>query len=118
MLHDGAGRLLVQKTQDIERIIHVRQVDLAGVLAHLELVGFRDPAHQPAVEVEEADVAEDDVAVDKLVKSGRLIGVFAVADAPLDVSLFIRVVDGPGSFPVFEHLPPMSIVIVTQGICP
>ncbi len=97
MLHDRAGRLGVEEPQDVEGVVDVRQVDLAGVLAHLELVLFRDPAHEARIEIEEAHVAEDDVAVDQLVQGRRLVGVLAVADAPLDLRLLVRVVDAPYS---------------------
>ncbi len=105
MLHDGARRLHIEEPEDVERVVDIGQVDLAGVLPDLELVLLGHLAHQPRIEVEEAHVAQRYVAVYQLVERRRLVGVIAVAQALHDLRLFARVVNGPHFLAVGEGLP-------------
>lgn len=104
VLHDGAGRLLIEKSQDIQGIVHIRQVDLPGVLSHLEHVLFGNLTHKACVKVEEPRIAQGDVAVYQFVHRGGLVGVLAIAQTPLDVAFLVGVKYVPDLLFIDEHL--------------
>ena len=80
VLHDHGAGLGREVAEDVERVVGVRHVRLAGVLAALEELGH---GRQVAPGLDRLDVAEHDVAVHELVERGFLTGVLAIAETLL-----------------------------------
>jgi len=90
VLEDDGGRALGEVLQDVQRVVHVGEIRLAGMLAGLEHMRFGGGADEPFAGTAKGHAAKGQAAGDGLVEGGRLIRVLAVAQA-LDLT-----VDGPG----------------------
>ena len=103
VLDDDGARPVHQVAQDVERIVGVRHVRLAGVLARLQKLRH---GGEIAPRLDELDVAKDEVAVDEAVERGLLAGVLAVAEALLlaaDVPRHLLVAQGLAAVAVDER---------------
>ena len=100
MLYDHRAGGVHEAAQDVEGVVRVREVDLAGMLAELQELGV---GGKVAAGLDVGDVAEEQVAVDQLVHGRLLAGILAVAEA------FLLVVDHPGDLVVDERLAPDAV---------
>ena len=104
VLQDRDARALHQELENVQPVVHVGQVDLAGMLSELEQVRFGERRDQPSARLDEPALAEDEVAVDELVEGRFLAGILAVAQPLLDALAGVLVGDLPGALAVDERL--------------
>ena len=91
MLEDERGGLGGQVLKDVQGVVHVRQVGLAGVLARLEHVLLGQCGDQSLALADELHAADFQLALRQLVQGGGLVRVFAVAQSlGLAVDLQVR----------------------------
>ena len=81
VLEDDRRRPVGEVLDDVQAVVHVGEIDLARVFAHLEHVRGGDGAHQPLARVDEAAVAENQVAVDQFIEGRLLVRVLAVTQS-------------------------------------
>jgi hypothetical protein len=113
VLQDDAGRFFVQKFDDIEAVVQVGEVGLAGVLARLEHAGFVQGAHQPQAGFDEPAGSQGEVAPHQLVEGRLLVGVFPVAQPAFDDLPAFGVGNLPGALAVHQLL--VAEVMVISG---
>ena len=104
MFDDDGGGGIREIAQNVEGVVGVRQVGLAGVLAGLQQFDVRC---QVATRLDGLGIGQRQVAVDQAVKRGFLPGIFAVAQA------FGLPVDRPGHPLVEERL--AVVVFANKG---
>ena len=80
VLYDDRAWLIHQIAQDVERVVGIGDVRLAGMLAGLEKLG---DGREVAARLYHLDVAENEIAVHELVKRGLLTGILAVSETLL-----------------------------------
>ena len=100
VLHDDGARFVVEVAQDVERIVRIRHVRLARMLAALEELRH---GGEVLARLKHLDVAQHDIAVDELVEGGFLARILAVAEA------LLLAADVPGDLFVAQRLALVTI---------
>ncbi len=103
VLEDDGCRTIHEILEDIEAVVDVGEVDLAGMLAHLAHILDLDPGDQTVAGLDKGAFAQSQIAVDQLIEGGLLIRVLAIAHAPL-VNGTVLLFDSPGPLAIDQPL--------------
>ena len=102
MLHHRRTGAIHEVLEQVERGVDIREVDLTRMLSELDQHRFVEGGHKPAFGIDEAALAQDQIAVYQFVEGRLLTGVLTVAQTSLDRLPVL--LDFPRSLAVHEPL--------------
>ncbi len=103
VLEDDSGWFTHEIFEDIEAVINIGQIDLAGMFSHLEHVLDLDSRDQTIARIDKGAVAKGQIAVDQFIEGCLLVRVLAITNAPF-VNGAILLLDSPGPLAIDQLL--------------